>query len=370
MINGTTCGTMNKKERQVITMKKFLCFFLALITLCSLLGACNSAAPAETTEVKETKPTMNNPSKPDPATDGTLRILMVGNSFCYYYTEELYELLMENLPEGVTAVEIYNLYYSGCSLTRHSDWWYSNTGEYDLFKVSINGRENLAPQKQWTLENALKMANWDYISLQGTAQGVSYLSGDPTENSLKTAALAEPILNRFHELYPQAQLLWHRTWFFEVGRVSGDYTYKAEDGPKYDAGIQAVCDYMCNEFDQDKDYDLQIVNSGVAWAKARELNETRNLLPLGGLCARLGVMNLKTYPLGEGHPDPGDGYHDGDIGGAQLLNAYVWYMTITGERDLSKSNYKPVYVKDGIKYPLSDEMIAMLKEAAESVFAN
>ena len=355
-------------------MKKIFSAFLAICLCFGILAGCGAKeeAPATTTvetTVKETEAPMNQNLKPDPSTDGTLRILMVGNSFCYYYVEELYELLMENPPEGVTAVEIYNLYYSGCSLTRHNDWWYGNKGEYDLFKTSINGREHLQPAKQWTLENALKMANWDYISLQGTAQGASYMKDNLTELNMKVAGLAEPLLNRFHELYPQAQLLWHRTWFFEIGRVSGTYTYTAEDGPRYNTGMQAVCDYMCNEFDQDKDYDLQIVNSGVAWTKARELNETRDLLPYGGLCARLGIVNTGTYPLGEGYPHPGDGYHDGDIGGAQLLNAYVWYMTITGERDLSKSNYKPVYEKDGIKYELSDELVAMLKEAAESVFA-
>ena len=349
-------------------MKKTLCLLLVLAVICTLFGACGAAPSNNANNTKETEKVMNQNAKPDPSQDGTLRILMVGNSFCYYYTEELYELLMENPPEGVTAVEVYNLYYSGCSLTRHYDWWVGNTGEYDLFKVSSNGRENLAPVKQWTLENALRMANWDYISLQGSAQGTSYMSGDPTENSLKAASLAEPLLNRFHELYPQAQLLWHRTWFFEIGRVSGKYTYTAEDGPRYDAGMQAVCDYMCNEFVKDKEYDLKMVNSGVAWTKARELNETRNLLPEGGLCARLGVVNLSTYPLGEGLPNPGDGYHDGDIGGAQLLNAYIWYMTLTGNTDLTKSNYKPVYQKDGVPYPLSDELIAMLKEAAMTSF--
>ena len=37
--------------------------------------------------------------KDDYTPDSTLRILMVGNSFCYYYVEELYELLMENPPQ-------------------------------------------------------------------------------------------------------------------------------------------------------------------------------------------------------------------------------------------------------------------------------
>lgn len=363
-------------------MKRVLCASLILCLLCGMLAGCGSkqetpsttAAPETTIQptetAKETEPTMIQNLKPDPGTDGTLRILMVGNSFCYYYNDELYELLMENPPEGVTAVEIYNLYYSGCRLTQHYDWWTAGIGEYELIKVSANGRENLEPKKQWTLENALKMANWDYISLQGVVQGGDYINNDLQTLSMDCAAKAVPLLDRFHELYPQAQLLWHRTWFFEEGRISGSHTYTAEEGPKYDAGMLTVCQYMCNEAVQDKDYTLTMVNSGAAWTRARQLNETRDLLPLGGLCARLGVVNLKTYPQGEGHPNPGDGYHDGDIGGAQLLNAYVWYMTITGQRDLSKCNFKPVYEHNGIPYPLSDELIAMLKEAAESVFAD
>ena len=44
-------------------------------------------------------------SKNEPK-DPKLSILMVGNSFCYYYVEELYDLLMENLPKGIEEVEI------------------------------------------------------------------------------------------------------------------------------------------------------------------------------------------------------------------------------------------------------------------------
>jgi hypothetical protein len=271
---------------------------------------------------------------------------------------------MENPPEGITAVEVYNLYYSGCSLTRHSDWWYGNKGEYDLFKVSANGRENLAPVKQWTLENALKVANWDYISLQGTTEGASYTNDDPATMCKNMAPLATPLLERIHTLYPGAQLLWHRTWYSEVGRVATNgYIYTEEDGPKYDAGMQAVCDYMCGEFCQDKPYDLIMVNSGAAWTKARELNKTANVLPYGGLCARLGQNRF-----GDHRENSGDGYHDGDIGGAQLLNAYMWYMTITGDSDLSDSTYEPVYTRNGVTYTLSAEHIAMLKDAAMQAF--
>ena len=46
----------------------------------------------------------------------------------------------------------------------------------------------------------------------------------------------------------------------------------------------------------------------------------------------------------------------------------MWYMTITGDRDLSDSTYAPVYTYDGKTYPLSSDLIALLKQAAEQVW--
>lgn len=298
--------------------------------------------------------------------DSTLRLLMVGNSFCYYYVEELYALLMENPPEGIEAVEIYNLYYSGCKLDQHLNWWRNGEAHYDLIKTDASGRKQLDPNDGWTLDQALMMADWDYISLQGTVAGGSYLDETKRDETIqKIAANAEPLLDLFHEKFPHAKLLWHRTWFSEVGRITADgHVYTEEEGPKYDAGMLAACEYMCNEFDKDKPYDLTMVNTGAAWTKARELNKTENLLPYGGLCARLGYSN---FGMGKSHS--GDGYHDGDIGGAQLLNAYVWYMVLTGRTDVSASTYAPVYKYQNIEeHTLAPELIDMLKQAANSVF--
>lgn len=351
-------------------LKKVICVILAMLTLGAMLGACGSTGGQEATEPKETGLPMNILQKSDPFQDDTLRILMVGNSFCFYYVEELYELLMEKLPAGVKAVEVYNLYYSGCRLDQHLSWWKNGTANYQLFKTDANGRVELPPSKAWTLEDALRQGNWDYISLQGSyGSGASYARDDREELCAKIAEKAEPLLDFFHEQFPMSQLLWHQTWFSELGRVtSTGYVYVKEDEPLYDEGMRVACEYMSNEFAAGKEYSITVVPSGPAWTKARELNETANVLPYGGLCARLGKNSF-----GDKRENAGDGYHDGDIGGAQLLNAYVWFMTITGERDLSYSTYKPVYKNtyrnDGMEYPLSDEHIALLKEAAESVFA-
>ena len=108
---------------------------------------------------------------------------------------------------------------------------------------------------------------------------------------------------------------------------------------------------LCTELaEKDNGYTLTMVNSGTAWTKARQANETENLIPQGGLCARLTKNN-----------GTGDKYHDGDIGGGQYLNACVWYETLTGKNCLDNS-YKPT-TENG-KYELSDDFADLLRTAA------
>ena len=339
-------------------MKKLISLILILVMVVSCM---NFAGCGQ--EAKETVPTTVDDGY---VPDSTLRLLMVGNSFCYYYVEELYELLMENLPEGIEAVEVYNLYYSGCNLTQHLTWWQNGVANYKFYKTDSTGRWPVAGFEDWTLEDAMKMADWDYISLQGGVTGGGYINDSKFMYAKQMIPVtAEPLLDMFHEKFPHAKLLWHCTWYSEIGRIASDgYVYTEEDGPKYDKNLLEVANYMCTEFVKDKPYDLTLVHTGKAWAKARELNKTLDLLPYGGLCARLGYSKF-----GDARQHSGDGYHDGDIGGAQLLNAYVWYMVITGRTSVSDSTYAPVYnYKNVEEYPLSAELIDMLKEAAVSVF--
>ena len=336
-------------------MKKILSLILVFVIACGLFCGCaNQADTPETTAQKAN----------DPSQDDTLYILMVGNSFCYYYVEELYGMLMANTDanRGYNEVEIYNLYYSGCSLTQHYDWWTNDVANYQFFKTGADGRNELiSGSGKWKLEEVLKMGKWDYISLQGASTDVSYVDGDVAANCASIATKAEPLLGRFHELHPNAQMLWHRTWPFEVGRISGETTYDEAMLEKYNIGIQAVCDYMCDEFDKDKDYDLVMVNSGAAWPIARQENAKLevSLIPEGGLCARKGIRNEKTFPYLQGNPNAGDGYHDGDIGGGQYLNACAWYETITGQSCVGNT-YRPN------NYELSEELIALLQNAAHT----
>ena len=287
-----------------------------------------------------------------------MNILMVGNSFCFYYVEELYGLLD---AAGYENVNICNVYYSGCTLDKHLDWWKNGKANYASF-VSTTAEGRKVIYRDISLDTCLEYANWDYISLQGTVSGApNYMDYQEKGEELyqMISMTAEPLLDHFRKQYPDAQLLWHRTWPFEIGRVSGSITYTEEQLAKYDAGMQWICEKMC------EDYDLTMVNSGAAWVRAREANaklETSLIPETGGLCTRMGVEGgNKNFPYYEGESNIGDGYHDGDIGGGQFLNACVWYETLTGKNCLDNS-YKPT-TENG-KYELSDDFADLLRTAA------
>ena len=304
--------------------------------------------------------------------DGKLNLLMMGNSFCYYYVEELYELLMENPPEGITEVNIYNVYHSGASVEDNYNKWLNNEAYYTIFRTNADGRVALTGEYQATIEEALAMEeDWDYIHLHGSASNSgTYATAEESDKHLAIAAKAEPLLNRFHELFPNAQLLWQRTWVSELGRIDGSIVFTEEYSRNYDIGMQFVCDYMCNEFDKTQPYDLIQVNSGASWPIVRAQNAEleESLLPFGGLCARLGLStygeNLEGYDGVTTHS--GDGQHEGDIGGGQMLNAYSWYETLTG-KDCRETVYRPVYTYDGTEYTLSEELVTILQNAAHEV---
>jgi tRNA dimethylallyltransferase len=53
-----------------------------------------------------------------PEEDDVIDILMVGNSFCYYYVEELAGIAA---AAGV-KMRVCNVYYSGCKMSQHYNW--------------------------------------------------------------------------------------------------------------------------------------------------------------------------------------------------------------------------------------------------------
>ena len=313
-------------------MRKLFCLLLAVM----LLGLCGcTAAPQETTAPIET--TQVAAELPDPGEDGVINILMVGNSFCYYYVEELYGIAK---AAGID-MRVCNVYYSGCSMEKHYNWWVSNISNYDFFVTDENGRNKTVG---CSLEYCFQQGNWDVISFQGF-NGIGFNGDESTVQAAieKGKIHRDALIGRARELFPKAEIYWHQTWAHEVGYISTSGTSKMESREmqeNYHRWTKEFTLRICEE------QGIKRIPSGDAWQLVRYdplINDT--------LCMRLNVNN-----------GAGDHYHDGDIGGAQYLNACVWFEVLTGQSCIGNT-WRPE------NYPLTEEKIALFQEGAHQAVA-
>ena len=273
--------------------------------------------------------------KADPALDDTLNILMIGNSFCYYYVEELYGML-ESV--GIKA-NVCNVYYSGCSLEQHWNWWKAGEANYQYFQTNADGRVRLPQDEDVNLEWSLQQQNWDIISLQEA--GARPYPGAEAHFEVSKGWCTD-LIHYLKEQFPLSRYLWHQTWSRQVGyNRNGIKLESAEVQAANALEVKKYCKAICRELD------LERVNSGEAWQIVREE------YGYDKMCARIGK--------GENHE--GDYYHDGDIGGGQYLNACVWFEVITGQSCVGNT-YRPTYEIDGEKVSLPEEQIAMFQQSA------
>lgn len=311
-------------------MKRFFHLALTLMLICSLLGACGNVQgtqPTEAQEAKETGLPMNIMQKSDPAQDDTLNILMIGSSFCYYYVEELWGMLN---AAGIKA-RVCNVYYSGCPLESHWQWWKSGEAHYEFYITDENGR---VKTESVNLEYCLKQGNWDIISLQESTHKIRNGGGEQHLNNTKT--YLDDLWGYIKEQFPQSRHFWHQPWAYQVGAdKNGVQMTDLAMQLAHTLPLKEYAIRVCEE------YDLERVNTGEAWHLVRQAGYDQ-------LCARLGVNG-----------DVGDYSHDGDIGGGQYLNACVWYEIITGQSCFDNS-YRPVYQNR----TLSDDLIKLLQESA------
>ena len=330
--------------------KRIMCMSLAILLSFSILcSACGTGEHGNTEQTGGTTlggETVDIMQKEDPAKDDTLNILMIGNSFCYYYVEELYGMLK---AAGIEA-NICNVYYSGCSLQQHWTWWKSGEANYNYYTTNANGR---ATTEKVNLEYCLQQRNWDVISLQESSSGVRGSGG--VDAHLKKAELwMTELIGYLKEQFPQSRHFWHQTWSYQIGYDRNGYKVTLPAQQEMDMLSQkdfsvAVC----------KTFDLERINTGEAWQLVRQ----------GGydnLCARLSKND-----------GAGDYYHDGDIGGGQYLNACVWFEALTGQSCVGNT-YVPAYASSKVlsadltsklvlkngKYTLSEDLIATLQQAA------
>lgn len=293
-----------------------------------------------TTEAQVTESTgIERPSKE------VKKVLMVGNSFCYYYVEELYGIAK---AAGHEDFVVANLYESGCPVADHWMWFLSNKSDmYQFYVTDKSGRNKI--DSVTSLKDALAYDEWDVITYQQHFNPERALDYD---KALKdTSTYAKNLFNRTRKDYPNATLYWHQTWAYEVGYAMPEKYVEGEPVPK-DISIPDV-------ETQTKSYEtIKKVSQKVAKQNGVNLIPSGDAWQIARADARVGdTMCKRTGKNG----NLGDYYHDGDLGGGQYLNACVWYEVLFGESCIG-NKWRP-------SYNLSEEKILALQEAAHAAVA-
>jgi len=321
-------------------MRRVLCTVLSLAmlfpTALSLSSCQKIQLDEEKTEETMNMETMNTNETPKeetktrPPKDDVIDVLMIGNSYCYYYVEELYEMAK---AAGI-KMRVCNVYYSGCSLEQHYVWWKTGQSKYQYF-------ETFGPSKTKkdgvNLEWCLEQRDWDVISLQ---LGGSMMRKYTAPQALNlTRNYRNALYGYLKERFPDARHFFHQTWTFEIGHTKTD-GFVMKDLAQQIAHTENVRQMgigIC------KENQVDCINTGDAWEIYRADCDRRQIPH--NLCARLGKASGDD-------PHGGDGTHDGDIGGGQYLNACVWYEILTG-LDCRENTYVPKYTYQGKTYDLN-----------------
>ncbi|MBQ3075455.1 MAG: DUF4886 domain-containing protein [Clostridia bacterium] len=318
-------------------MKRVISIVAFVLLLALLLPSCSAGlqSPVKTepekkvttTKKKEEKETEETPimQEYDPAEDDIINVLMIGNSFCYYYVEELFGIAK---AAGVN-MKVCNVYYSGCSLKQHWTWWKTGESNYQYFETAEGGREKVADKTN--LNFCLARENWDVISFQRGSKDY------PTAQKETTYRHLDGLLNYVKEQFPQSTYYYHHTWAYQVGYDRNGFVMaSAEQQAQSAAEKKEIALEIC------RDFNLIRIPSGDAWQYARQDSRVGDIL-----CNR---------------GKKSDNYHEGEEGGGQYLNACVWFETITGQSCLGNP-WRPD------TYTLSEPMIAALQEAAHRAVA-
>ncbi len=312
-------------------MKRYS-FVAFLLVFCFMFISCSSSLPSDTktAEIKNNADTKEKNTeeikilqKEDPKKDSKMNILMIGNSGCYYYTDELYEM---GKAAGID-MNVCNIYYSGCTLEQHWTWWKHGESNYEYYKTDAFGRSRT---NGVSLNWCLKQENWDVITLQ---EAFSPSKAQDKEGCLRTArTYLKGLLEYLRQNFPKSEFLWHQTWSYEVGynQVNGSIENKQQQNAHHET-VKYVATALCDEFP------LERIPVGDAWQIAREDTRVGDTL-----CHKGGTV--------------GDFLHDGDTGGGQYLNACVWFEVLTGKSCMGNT-WRP-------DYDLSEEKITALQEAA------
>ncbi len=264
-----------------------------------------------------------------------LKVLMIGNSFADDTINYAYEIAKSiGIPEENILVA--DIYIGGCVLDTHWANAQSNAAAY-RFGLEREGWFDGTSYTNWTMEQAIKYADWDFITFQ---QGSS-ASGDPNSFSnlqnlmdyvydIATDEENNPNAN------PNVKFVWHQTWAYQQGTTASHFSkYNFDQMTMYNAIVSCMKNFVV-----DKDF-VAIVPNGTA------------------------IQNARTSIIGDTFSR--DQHNHLSYGAGRYIASMNLVSVLTG-RDMSTLTWKPT--DSGFNYPLTETEIEICKESVANAIAN
>lgn len=133
-----------------------------------------------------------------------LKILSIGNSFSVDTMEHVASIAR---ALGVKRIKLGNLYVGGCSLKQH---YYHIENDLGVYKFYTNDGEGWSCTPDYKISDAVKLEEWDWISIQhGTKDGSRYTSVESYE---KLPALISYVKSL---AWSGAKIAFNMTWVGE-----------------------------------------------------------------------------------------------------------------------------------------------------------
>lgn len=177
-----------------------------------------------------------------------MNILAIGNSFSQDATRYLQDIAKSTGKE----LFVRNCYIGGCSLERHVNNIKSGEAAYEY-------QENSQALKMISIGDALCERKWDYV----TVQQVSGFSGIYESYEPYLTELVEFIKSKA----PEAEIVFHRTWAYEIDSQHGDF-------PRYDCDQRKMYEEIVKASSQAASkHGLRVIGTGDAVQKVRGIPE-------------------------------------------------------------------------------------------------
>lgn len=264
-----------------------------------------------------------------------LKVLMIGNSFADDTINYAYEIA-KNAGIPVQNILIADIYIGGCSIDTHWSNAQSNAPAY-RFGLEREGYFDGSSYQNWTMEQAIKFAKWDFITFQQNSGN----SGIPS-----TYSNLQNLMNYVYDIAtdeeinpnanPNVKFAWHQTWAYAQSTTNSAFSaYNKNQMTMYDAIQSALQSQILN-----KDF-VAIIPNGTA------------------------IQNARTSFLGDSLTR--DQYDHLSHEAGRYIAAMGLVSTLTG-RDLTDLTWKPQ--NSGFDFNISNEVLAVCKESVSNALAS